>query len=207
MVKNTGAEKACLGSAHEWEHRIATVTARCLVVSAVVAIVIACAPNAPAPREEGEMALHVSSAAFPDGASVPRKYTCDGQNVSPPLAWNGAPPGTQTFALVLDDPDAPRGVFTHWILFDLPAATNQLPEAIPPDEQLTDAARQGKNDFGRVGYGGPCPPPGPAHRYHFTLYALDSPLNLPPGASKKQLLDAMQRHILAQGELMATYHR
>jgi Raf kinase inhibitor-like YbhB/YbcL family protein len=107
----------------------------------------------------------------------------------------------------MDDPDAPVGVFTHWVLFNLPAATTGLPEAVPTQAQLQDGSLQGKNDFGRTGYGGPCPPSGRPHRYQFTLYALDQTLDLKAGASKKQVLDAMQGHILAQGRLTGTYQR
>ena len=157
--------------------------------------------------KEGEMALSVSSPAFQEGDRIPSKYTCQGQDVSPPLAWSEPPGGTQSFALIMDDPDAPGGVFTHWVLFNIPPDSRQLAEAMPTQAQLTSGALQGKNDFGRIGYGGPCPPPGRAHRYQFTLYALDQPLDLKAGASKKQVIDAMQGHILAQGQLAGTYQR
>jgi len=121
--------------------------------------------------------------------------------------WREPAAGTQTFALILDDLDAPSGVFTHWILFNIPSNSRELPEAIPTQDQLASGALQGKNHFGKIGYGGPCPPLGRAHRYQFTLYALDSPLDLKAGASKKEVLDAMQRHILAQGQLTGTYRR
>jgi len=117
------------------------------------------------------------------------------------------PTGTQTFALILDDLDAPGGVFTHWILLNIPSNSRELPEAVPTQAQLASGALQGKNDFGKTGYGGPCPPPGRPHRYQFTIYALDDSLDLEAGASKKQLLDAMQGHVLAQGQLTGTYRR
>jgi len=151
--------------------------------------------------------LSLSSTAFQDGEKIPAKYACDGQDVSPPLAWSEPPQGTQAFALIMDDPDAPGRVFTHWVLFNLPADSRQLSEAIPAEAQLTNGALQGKNDFRKSGYGGPCPPPGHPHRYQFTLYALDQPLDLEAGASKKQLLSAMQGHILAQVLLTGTYQR
>lgn len=151
--------------------------------------------------------LSVSSQAFQEGDRIPAKYTCQGQDVSPPLTWGEPPVGTQSFALIMDDPDAPVGVFTHWVIFNIPSDSRQLAEAIPTQAQLSSGALQGKNDFGRIGYGGPCPPPGRPHRYQFTLYALDQPLDLKVGASKKQVLDAMQGHILAQGQLMGTYQR
>lgn len=159
------------------------------------------------PLKEGEMALTVSSSAFQEGDKIPAKYTCEGQDVSPPLAWSEPPAGTRSLALIVDDPDAPGGVFTHWLLFNIPPDSRELPEAVPTQAELASGALQGKTDFGRTGYGGPCPPPGRPHRYQFTLYALDQPLDLEGGASKKQLLSAMQGHILAQGQLTGTYQR
>ena len=153
------------------------------------------------------MALVVSSSAFQEGGEIPTKYTCEGQDVSPALTWSEPPAETRSFTLIVDDPDAPVGVFTHWVLFNLPADSRGLPEAVPTQAQLPDGSLQGKNDFGKIGYGGPCPPPGRPHRYQFTLYALDQTLDLKAGASKKQVLDAMQGHILAQGRLTGTYQR
>lgn len=153
------------------------------------------------------MALSVTSTAFLEGDKIPGKYTCQGQDISPPLAWSEPPRGTQCFALIMDDPDAPGGVFAHWLIFNIPSDSRTLPEALPTQNQLPNGALQGKNDFGTVGYRGPCPPSGPAHRYRFTLYALDRPLDLKPGTSKKQVLDAMNGHILAQGQLTGTYRR
>ena len=159
------------------------------------------------PLKEGEMALTVSSSAFQEGDKIPAKYTCERQDVSPPLAWSEPPAGTRSLALIVDDPDAPGGVFTHWLLFNIPPDSRELPEAVPTQAELASGALQGKTDFGRTGYGGPCPPPGRPHRYQFTLYALDQPLDLEGGASKKQLLSAMEGHILAQGQLTGTYQR
>ena len=153
------------------------------------------------------MVLPVSSPAFQEGDRIPAKYTCQGQDVSPPLAWSQPPVGTQSFALIVDDPDAPGGAFTHWVLFNIPSDSCELPEAVPAQAQLPSGALQGKNDFGRIGYAGPCPPPGRPHRYQFTLYALDQPLDLEAGVSKKQLLSAMQGHIITQGQLTGTYQR
>jgi len=129
--------------------------------------------------------------------------------MSPPLAWSEPqpPPQTQAFALILEDLDAPGGVFTHWVLFNLPASTRQLGESVPAQERLEDGALQGENDFGGIGYGGPCSPHGPAHQYRFTLYALNKPLDLKLGVAKKQVLDAIKGHILAQGQLAANYQR
>jgi Raf kinase inhibitor-like YbhB/YbcL family protein len=169
--------------------------------------VAACAGESTEPQKEVEMTLSVSSSAFKEGDKIPAKYSCDGQDISPPLAWGEPPQGIRAFALITDDPDAPGGVFTHWVLFNLPANIRQLGEGTPAQERLPDGALQGKNGFGRIGYSGPCPPRGRAHRYFFTIYALDKSLDLKPGASKKQLLDAMKGHILAQGQLIGTYQR
>lgn len=153
------------------------------------------------------MKLSLSSSAFSDGWKIPVKYTCAGQDISPPLVWSKSPAGTQSLALIVDDPDAPGGVFTHWVLFNLPADTSELSEAIPTAKELDNGGRQGKNDFGRIGYGGPCPPPGRPHHYRFTLYALDKLLDLPAGVSKKQVVNTMAGHILAQVQLTGTYQR
>jgi len=168
---------------------------------------VACTHGTPAPQEEGKKALALSSTAFRDGETIPAKYTCQGQDMSPPLMWSEPSDGNQAFAVIMDDPDAPGGAFTHWVLFNLARDSRELPEAIPPKEQLTGGALQGRNDFGRICYAGPCPPPGPAHRYRFTIYALDQPLTLGSGASKQMVLDAMQGHIVAKGQLTGTYGR
>jgi len=154
----------------------------------------------------GNMDISITSMAFEEGGMIPRKYTCDGADVSPPLAWTGVSEGAKTIALISDDPDAPVGTWVHWVLFNLPAAEKGLPEAVPPDKELKNGAKQGRNDFRRIGYGGPCPPGG-THRYFFKLYALDIVLNLPVGATKAELLKAMEGHILAQGQLMGKYRR
>ncbi len=148
----------------------------------------------------------VSSEAFKDGETIPVEYTCDGKNISPALLWEGIPAGAKSIALIMDDPDAPGGMFVHWVLYNIPASTRKLPEGMPKNETLGDGSRQGMTDFGRVGYGGPCPPKG-THRYYFKIHALDTMLSLQPGASKKQLEDAMKGHILEQGELMGRYER
>ncbi len=159
------------------------------------------------PPEEGKMTLEITSTAFREGDRIPDKYTCQGQDISPPLAWTEPPEVTQSLALIVDDPDAPVGVFTHWVIFNIPSDSRGLPEAVPAQDQLPSGALQGKNGFGRTGYGGPCPPPGSPHRYQFTLYALEQPLDLKAGASKKQVLEAMQGRILAWGQLTGTYQR
>lgn len=150
--------------------------------------------------------LKLTSPAFDQGATIPAVYTCDGQNISPPLAWDGVPQGTRALALIVEDPDAPVGTYTHWVLYDLPPTLTALPEGVPLGERPPVGGAQGKNDARQLGYFGPCPPSG-SHRYIFTLYALNASTNLAPGASKRELLQAMQGHILAQGELMGRYQR
>ncbi len=154
------------------------------------------------------MALQLTSEAFTNGQSIPAKYSCTGKNISPALAWNEPPAGTQSFALILDDPDAPLGTWVHWVLFNIPATTRNLPENLPITGKNVDpnAIYVGKNSWGDTGYGGPCPPSG-THRYYFKLYALDMTLSLLPGATKEQLLKEMQGHILAQAELMGTFSK
>jgi Raf kinase inhibitor-like YbhB/YbcL family protein len=152
-------------------------------------------------------AVQLKSSSFQPGGDIPRKYTCDGNDVSPQLSWSGAPAGTRAFALIADDPDAPAGTWVHWVIYDLPVDTKELTEALPATETLTNGAKQGINDFRKVGYGGPCPPPGLPHRYFFKLYALDAPMDLKPRAIKQQLLDAIKNHILGEAELMGRYKR
>lgn len=152
------------------------------------------------------MRIQILSSAFEEGGMIPRQYTCDGQDISPDLSWSAVPEGTQSVALIMDDPDAPSGTFVHWVLYGLPAERHELTQSMPHDKTLASGARQGINDFGKIGYGGPCPPSG-THRYYFTLYALDTDLDLPPGASKAELLDAMEGHILAEGQIMGKYER
>jgi Raf kinase inhibitor-like YbhB/YbcL family protein len=153
------------------------------------------------------MSITVTSTAFPEGQRIPARYTADDKDVSPPLAWAGVPDGTRSLALLAEDPDAPRGLWVHWVLFNLPAAARELKEGIPHDPTLADGSAQGTNDFGKIGYGGPSPPPGKPHRYFFKLYALDSKLDLKPGATRKDVLDAFKGHVLAEGQLMGTYGR
>jgi len=188
------------------QYSICQVVVLLTVLCLVVMLLVGCKYRE-RPLKEREMALTVSSSAFKEGDRIPAKYTCQGQDVSPPLAWSEPPAGTQSVALIVDDPDAPGGVFTHWVLFNIPPDSRELPEAVPTQAELASGALQGKTDFGRTGYGGPCPPPGRPHRYQFTLYALDQTLDLKGGASKKQLLSAMEGHILAQGQFTGTYQR
>jgi len=151
--------------------------------------------------------MSLSSSAFKDGQPIPAQYTCEGKNTSPPLSWQGTPAGTQCLVLIVDDPDSPSGVFTHWVVFNLPADTYELPENFSKSPAGAATALQGLNDFKQTGYGGPCPPAGKAHRYYFKLFALDTTLDAAAGAARKEIEAAMTKHILAAGQLMGTYHR
>jgi Raf kinase inhibitor-like YbhB/YbcL family protein len=166
----------------------------------------------PAKKEEGKnkramVTIQVTSPVLKEGETIPAKYTCEGDDLSPPLGWSQVPEGTKSLALICEDPDAPRGMWVHWVVYGLPPDSTSLPEAVPPDSVLASHAKQGENSWGRIGYGGPCPPPGPAHRYFFKLYALDTELTLQPGATRKDLLKAMEGHIVAEGQLMGRYKR
>jgi len=153
------------------------------------------------------MTLLISSPSFSSGGDIPKKHTCDAYDVSPQLAWSGAPAGVRSFALIADDPDAPVGTWVHWVYYDLPASATGLPENVSKVDEPPTGGRQGRNDFRRIGYGGPCPPPGKPHRYFFKLYALDRALDLKPGATKKDVEQAMKGHLLAQAELVGRYGR
>lgn len=159
----------------------------------------------PAQTQGGTM--KISSGSFSAGEMIPKKFTCDGPDASPKLNWTEPPAKTQSFALIMDDPDAPAGTWVHWVLFDLPAETRELAEGVAKQEQLANGSRQGRNDFGKIGYGGPCPPPGDPHRYFFKLYALDAKLNLKAGATKADVEGAMKGHILAHAEMIGKYGR
>ena len=152
------------------------------------------------------MAITITSTVFYEGSMIPQNYTCDGEDISPSLAWSGVPDGTKSLALICDDPDAPMGTWVHWVLFNIPAHIMELPANIPPDKIIQNGAKHGINDFQKFGYGGPCPPGG-THRYYFKLYALDTEINGEPGITKSQLLQAMEGHILAEGQLMGRYSR
>src|SRR5262245_20021046 len=153
------------------------------------------------------MKMTLTSRAFREGEGIPERYTADGRNTSPPLAWSEPPEGTRGFALICEDPDAPRGTWSHWVLYDLPPDCRELLDGVEPTPTLPNGGRQGTNDFGKVGYGGPSPPPGKDHRYVFKLYALDTVLGLDAGATRQQLLDAMHGHHLAEARLVGTYGR
>ena len=157
--------------------------------------------------ETSDARIDLTSPAFQEGQSIPDTHTRDADDASPPLQWTKPPEGTASLALICDDPDAPRGTWVHWVLFNLPPDLSSLEEGIPARGSLANGARQGRNDFGGVGFGGPSPPPGPAHRYFFKLYALDTMLGLPAGATKIQLEQEMKGHILARGQLIGKYGR
>jgi hypothetical protein len=173
----------------------------------VESVLLACAIAAPGAEGGKPMALQLRSSAFDPNGSIPTRHTCDGPDVSPALSWTGVPEGTNSLSLIMDDPDAPAGTWVHWVLYDLQPGTKELAEGVPKDGQLSSGARQGRNDFRKLGYGGPCPPPGRPHRYVFKLYALDAPTRLGPGMTKADLEAAMRGHVLAQAELIGVYKR
>lgn len=153
------------------------------------------------------MSFALRSPDFANGANIPRAFTCEGEDRSPALEWSDAPPGTKTFALIADDPDAPSGTWVHWVIYNIPGSARSLTAGVEKKEQLADGSRQGRNDSRKTGYNGPCPPPGKAHRYFFKLYALSVELTLTPGASKSDVEHAMEGHILARTEWMGRYQR
>jgi Raf kinase inhibitor-like YbhB/YbcL family protein len=177
-----------------------------------VALALACPMmqagcGASAPPGEGTPALVLKSASFENGGAIPKAFSCDGADSSPALSWSAPPPETQSFALTVVDIDGPVGPFVHWVLYDVPSQTRALPEGLSKRENLLDGSRQGMTDFGKIGYGGPCPSGKSAHRYVFSLYAVDSRLTLPPGAKRKQLEKALRGHVLARGALTGKYRR
>jgi Raf kinase inhibitor-like YbhB/YbcL family protein len=179
--------------------------------SLVCAGLIACGTRGTTRSDAGPVGsagsgFSVTTSSFQPGGEISPRFTCSGDNLSPALAWTDPPAGTKSFVLIVDDPDAPSGVFNHWLLYDLPANVRQLPEGVA---QKSDpgGGSPGLNGFNEIGYGGPCPPPGHAHRYYFRLYALDQKLNLPAGASKSAVEKAMKGHVLAQAEVMGRFKR
>lgn len=152
------------------------------------------------------MNIKIASSAFKEGEFIPAKYTCDGENISPPLRWENVPVNAKSIVLISDDPDAPAGIWVHWVVFNIPAQVKELQENVPAKKILDNGAKQGLNNFRKIGYGGPCPPSG-THRYFFKIYALDTELQLNPGATKTQVLKAMENHVLGQGQLMGKYKR
>jgi Raf kinase inhibitor-like YbhB/YbcL family protein len=180
-----------------------------MIAFAVAGVLMLCASAGSgegAAMNDAKPTMELTSPGIRDG-EVLRKFTCDGADVSPELSWSAPPAGKKSFALLMIDPDAPVGEFVHWVLYDLPGEKRALPEGVPKEKELADGSRQGKNDFDNFGYGGPCPPGHSPHRYIFSLYALDSKLNLPAGATRKQVEQALKGHILGRGELIGRYHR
>lgn len=157
-------------------------------------------------RGEAGMAMALSSPAFENGGMIPALYTCDGSDISPPLSWTEIPLDAHSLVIVCDDPDAPGGTWVHWVLFNLHSSTKMLAAGVPGDEKLENGARHGTNDFGKFGYGGPCPP-GTEHRYFFKIYALNTMLGITGPIIKSDLFSAMEGHIIAQGELIGRYQR
>lgn len=179
------------------------------IIIVLVSLLLAGCSTSPDPLQEelsSAADLTLTSPAFAAGESIPLRYTCDGEDTSPALQWADPPEGTQSFALVMDDPDAPAGTWVHWVLYNLPADARALPENIPGGETLPDGGLHGRNGWRDFGYGGPCPPTG-THSYVFKLYALDTLLQAEPGLTKKALLEAMEGHVLAYGELIGAYSR
>jgi Raf kinase inhibitor-like YbhB/YbcL family protein len=159
-------------------------------------------------RKEAGPALKLTSTSFEADGDIPAKYSCDGANVSPALAWTDPPAATQSFALIVDDPDVPAKTVVHWVIYDIPAGTRSLPEGVPIKKKLADGSSQGKNGRGKSGYTGPCPEKGgPAHHYFFKLYALDAKTGLKPNAKKEELEAAMKGHILAQAQVIGRLKR
>ncbi len=172
-----------------------------------LAAFIIAAPLFPQAMGKGKkMEIKIESSAFKEGELIPSKYTCGGENISPALKWSGVPAGARTLVLIADDPDAPAGTWVHWVVYNIPPDANGLKENIPHDKKFPDGMMQGTNDFGKTGYGGPCPPSG-THRYYFKLYAVDTLLKIEPGAFKKDILKMIDKHILAEGRLMGRYKR
>jgi Raf kinase inhibitor-like YbhB/YbcL family protein len=182
-------------------------TARTVITVFVAVLFIAAVQPTLGADGDAAMALKLTSPAFQPDGMIPGKFTCDGADVSPALKWSDPPSGTQSLALIMDDPDAPGRTWVHWVLYDLPADAPGLSEGVPKQDKLESGALQGNNDFPKIGYGGPCPPRGPAHRYFFKLYALDAKTGLKAGATKAELERAMKGHILAQTELVGRYKR
>jgi Raf kinase inhibitor-like YbhB/YbcL family protein len=172
-----------------------------ITVSALAGLIAGCAGPGPEPVDPGvPMSITVSSSAFTDGGEIPRRHTCDGADVSPALTFGSLPSGAQELALLVEDPDAPHGTFVHWVAWGIDPADPALGEGAAP-------AGSGTNGFGRTGYGGPCPPPGPAHRYVFTVFALSRPTGLHPGATAAELRSAIDGAVLAKGSLTGRYAR
>ncbi len=175
----------------------------------VLAVIVASAAARSQTRQSpaAPMRFKLTSSAFASGGAIPREYTCDGPDQSPELRWNESPAGTMTFALVMNDPDAPVGDWVHWVVWNMPSDEGGMTKGFSRTAELPNGTRQGHNDFRKIGYNGPCPPPGKAHRYFFRVYAVDTKLDLPAGATRAELDSALKGHALAEAEYMGTYRR
>jgi Raf kinase inhibitor-like YbhB/YbcL family protein len=178
-----------------------------LIVSASLLLSAASLLSQTAPTGGAATPFQLSSTSFAGSEGIPKQFSCEGSDASPPLSWKGVPSAAKSLALIMDDPDAPAGTWVHWVLYNLPASATDLAEGVEKQEQLANGTLQGRNSFGKVGYGGPCPPPGTPHRYFFKFYALDIKLDLKAGAGKDELEQAMKGHILGHAELIGTYRR
>jgi len=183
----------------------------CVLLSPILLLpVVSCGNPASGSAQEKappQSSFRIESAAFKEGALIPARFSCQGENVSPPLAWTDPPAGTRSFALIVEDPDAPAGTWIHWVVYNLPAQARAMEENTPKQDELSNGGLQGTTSFGSVGYGGPCPPPGKAHRYFFRLYALDAVLNLQAGATKADVLAALKGHVVGEAQLMGRFKR
>ncbi|MGA7858031.1 MAG: YbhB/YbcL family Raf kinase inhibitor-like protein [Terracidiphilus sp.] len=189
-----------------WGHRTKGAIRAATALLLLVPVLASCHRAGSVVAAGGQTRLQLTSTSFREGR-IPRVYTCDGNDTSPELAWSAPPAATKSFALIAIDPDAPMGTFVHWVLYNLPPSARELPEGMPKQGQFADGTKQGQNDFPRTGYGGPCPPRSSTHRYIFVLYALDTMLDLPAGATRAQIEESIKGHIVAHGELAARYSR
>jgi Raf kinase inhibitor-like YbhB/YbcL family protein len=184
-----------------------TAQIRMIFGAAMLAAFVTACDAGKSKNPEATMSIQITSPAFSEGRPIPQIHAFDDKNLSPALHWSGVPTSAKSLALICDDPDTPAGTWVHWVIYDLSATTAGLSEGVPPSSELTNGAQQGLNDFKQTGYGGPCPPPGKPHRYFFKVYALDTMTGLKPGATKAELMKAMDGHVLAEGKLMGTYRR
>ena len=191
-----------------WRHALVVCS---ILLSPILLIpVVSCGNSASGAAQGNDPArstFHIESAAFKEGAFIPARFSCQGENVSPPLAWADPPAGVRSFTLIVEDPDAPAGTWTHWVAYNLPARARAMAENTPKQGELSNGGLQGTSSFGSVGYGGPCPPPGKAHRYFFRLYALDTVLNLKAGATRSDVVAAMKGHVVGEAQLMGRFKR
>ena len=185
-----------------------------VALAALLVVLSSCRSQGPAQNEMKSKSQPISAGSFAltspdfaDGGAIPKRFTCEGANTSPELAWSGPPAGTESLALIVDDPDAPSGTFTHWTVFDIPKDLSGLEAGVPNQQRLAPGFAQGENDFGKVGYGGPCPPPGKPHQYMFQLYALSQSLGLQPQAGRVQINNAMKGKVLGEASLTGTFGR